>query len=36
MSIVDNLLKLKKQIPEEVKLIAVSKTNPVESIQEGR
>lgn len=34
MSIADNLLKLKRQIPEHVKLIAVSKTNPVEKIMQ--
>lgn len=35
MSIADNLQKIKKHIPENVKLIAVSKTMPVEIIQEA-
>jgi PLP dependent protein len=35
MSIADNLCKIKKHIPKNVKLIAVSKTMPVEIIQEA-
>jgi pyridoxal phosphate enzyme (YggS family) len=35
MSIKENLIKLKEQLPSRVKLIAVSKTNPVESIREA-
>jgi pyridoxal phosphate enzyme (YggS family) len=35
MSIRENLLKLKEQLPSQVKLIAVSKTYPVESICEA-
>jgi PLP dependent protein len=34
MGIVENLSKLKKQIPGHIKLIAVSKTNTVESIRQ--
>jgi PLP dependent protein len=34
MDIKENLLKLKQQIPEHVKLVAVSKTKPVEKILE--
>ena len=34
MSIKENLLKLKDQIPANVKLIAVSKTNPINKILE--
>jgi hypothetical protein len=35
MSIRDNISKLKEQLPSTVKLITVSKTNPVESIREA-
>jgi len=35
MSIRENILKIKKDIPQTVKLVAVSKTKPVESIQEA-
>lgn len=35
MSISENLIKLKGHLPEQVKLIAVSKTNTVESIREA-
>ncbi|HNW97858.1 MAG TPA: YggS family pyridoxal phosphate-dependent enzyme [Bacteroidales bacterium] len=35
MSIKENLLKLNEEIPSNVKLIAVSKTNPVEKILEA-
>ena len=34
MSIKENLLKIKNELPQHVKLIAVSKTHPVESIKE--
>jgi len=35
MNIKENLIKLKKQIPEYVKLIAVTKTHPVEIIKQA-
>jgi pyridoxal phosphate enzyme (YggS family) len=35
MSVAENLLKLKQEIPANVRLVAVSKTKPIKSIQEA-
>ena len=33
MKIANNLLKIKSELPEDVKLVAVSKTKPIEDIK---